>query len=124
MATRDWMFAGKEPSIPAASPRTRAAAASVASYQRWRSLGLVMGRSPVVSSRSFSRACTRPVTCCPRSASCATRPNWAALPVAADTRRPPKTRPMTSASTITAISRHDTDQSRRARDGGLGAGKP
>ena len=120
-ATRDWMLAGKEPPTPAASDWTLAAATLVAAYALLRSLGmgLAMGRSPVVSSRSFSRACTRPVTCCPRTASCDTWPNVSALSVADATRRPPKTRPMSSASTITAISRVDTGQFRRVSARGL-----
>src|SRR5271167_2320945 len=104
------MFAGNEPPTPAASDWTLTAAAFVALYQRLRTLGLLPEMTPVVSSRSSSRACTRPVTCCPRLASCDTRPNPAALSTVADTRRPPKTRPMTSANTITAINRHDTGQ--------------
>src|SRR5271170_1530130 len=113
------MLAGKEPPIAAASDRTLAAAALVAPYTPSRSLVLATGASPADSSRSFSRACTRPVTCCPSTASCDTRPNSSALSAADATRRPPKTRPMSSASTITAISRVDTDQFRRASALGL-----
>src|SRR5271167_3370237 len=107
------MFAGNEPPTPAASDWTLTAAAFVALYQRLRTLGLLPEMTPVVSSRSSSRACTRPVTCCPRLASCVARPNPAALSAAADTRRPPKTRPMTSAITITATSRQITGQFRK-----------
>src|SRR5579875_2363979 len=117
VATLAWMFAGNEPPMPAASACTLAAAASVAPYQRCRAaaaaLGLAAGSTPAVSSRSSCSACTRPVTCCPSLASCDTRANWAALSAAAATRRPPKTTPMTSASTITASRRHDTGQSRK-----------
>src|SRR5580700_121727 len=119
VATRAWMFAGYDPPIPAASVRTLAAAASVAAYQCWRALGSETGSSPAVSSRSSSRACTRPVTCCPRAASCDTWPNSSALSVADTTRRPPKTKPMSRASTITAIRRVDTGQFRRVSARGL-----
>src|SRR5580658_2574036 len=113
------MLAGKEPPIAAASDRTLAAAALVAPYTPSRSLVLATGASPADSSRSFSRACTRPVTCCPSTASCDTRPNSSALSATDATRRPPKTRPMSRASTITAISRVDTGQSRRFSARGL-----
>ncbi len=109
------MFAGNEPPTPAASARTLAAAVSVALYQGSRVSGLPPELTPVVSSRSSCSACTRPVTCCPRLASCDTRPNWPALSAADATRKPPKTRPMTSASTISATSRQETGQSRSVR---------
>ena len=119
VATLAWMFAGNEPPTPAASPRTLAAAASVLWYQGWSAPGLPPELTPVVSSRSSCSACTRRVTCCPRLASCDTRPNSAALSAAEATRRPPKTRPMMSASTITATSRQKTGQSRSVRLRGL-----
>ena len=95
------------------------AAAFVAAYTPFRSLTLAIGSSPVVSSRSFSRACTRPLICCPSAASWDTWPNSSALSAADATRRPPKTRPMSRASTITAISRVDTGQFRRVSALGL-----
>src|SRR5262249_3575967 len=54
---------------------------------------------------------TRVLTFSPRFASCSARPDCSALPSAVATRRPPKTRPMMRASTITANSRRDTGQS-------------
>src|SRR6516225_4748051 len=51
----------------------------------------------------------------PRVPSCDTRPNWFALLSADAMRSPPKTRPMTSASTITVNSRRDTGQFDRFR---------
>ena len=119
VATLAWMFAGNEPPTPAASARTLAAAVSVAWYQVLSASALPPELTPVVSSRSSCSACTRPVTCCPRLASCDTRPNSAALPAADATRRPPKTRPIMSASTITATSRQETGQSRKVRPRGL-----
>src|SRR5580658_1442665 len=110
VATRVWMLTGKEPPIPAASDWTLAAAAFVALYQLVRPLAWVRGAIPAVSSRSSSSACTRSATCCPRLASCDTRPNSFALLAADATCSPPKTRPMSRARTITAISRVDTGQ--------------
>jgi hypothetical protein len=49
-------------------------------------------------------------------ASCDTRPNWLALLSADDMRNPPKTRPMMSASTMTANNRRDTGQFDRFRN--------
>ena len=73
-------------------------------------------------SRSFSIACASAVTCSPRTASCVVRANELAVPMADATRSPPKTRPMTTAITMTATSRRDTGQLRSAREAREGSG--
>ena len=73
-------------------------------------------------SRSFSIACASAVTCSPRTASCVVRANEPAVPMADATRSPPKTSPMTTAITMTATSRRDTGQLRRAREAREGSG--
>src|ERR1700677_250884 len=114
--TSAWMFEGKEPPTPTASALTFAAAASVWLYQDRMAAaavaGMSTGMSPAISSRSSSRACTRLATFCPRRASWVTRENCAALPAADATRRPPNVPRLPSASTLTAMSRHDTGQFR------------
>src|SRR5215471_342792 len=110
-----WMLAGNAPPISLADSWTSLTASFVRAYCccNWvgSSFALPLTRKSTVVSRSFCRSWTRTLSRWPRMANCETRPNWAALDSADANRRPPKTRPISSASTITANSRRATGQS-------------